>query len=98
MPDETRKLKITSHAYQRAKEFGLTPSKVAWLFWNSQPEPSPPGKRKDSKWADKTRYFRNGTYVMVAGEADHKDTGEPIYLLLTIYDQRLDLPPKYLYK
>lgn len=97
MPNENRKLKIVFHAYERAKEFGVSPKKLAWLFWNSVPEPSPPGKKKNSKWSSTTRYFRNGTYVMVAGEVDHKDTGEPIYLLLTVYDQRIDLP-KYLYK
>lgn len=98
MPDDTRKLKIVSHAYDRAKEFGLKPSKVAWLFWNSVPEPTPPGKRKNGKYASTTHYWRNGTYVMVVGETDHKDTGEPIYLLLTIFDQRMYLKPKYLIK
>lgn len=97
MPNQDRSLKITRHAYERAYEFQLTPSKLVWMFWNSEPESSPPGKRQDSKFADKTRYFRHGTFVFVAGETDHKDTGEPIYLLLTVYDQRMSLP-RYLYK
>lgn len=89
MPDERRRLKITSHAYERAKQFQLTPSKLVWMFWNSEKEPSPPGKMKDSRFASTTRYFRNGTFVMVAGETDDKNTGEPIYLLLSVFDQMM---------
>lgn len=95
MPDDNRKLKIVSHAYKRAEEFNLTPSKLAWLFWNSVPEPTPPGRR-EGKYNDTTHYWRNGTYVMVVGETDHKYTGEPIYLLLTVFDQKMYLTPKYL--
>lgn len=96
MPDQSRKLKIVHHAYERGKQFQLSPAKMVWLFWNSEPEKSPPGRRETSP--ENTRYFRNGTYVMVAAEVDDRETGEPMYLLLTIYDQRMDLHPKYLYK
>lgn len=101
MPENNRKLKITYHAYERAKQFGISPKQLVWLFWNSEKEPSPPGKRKDNKFASTTRYWRNGTVVMVAGEAEHKEHGYPIYLLLTVYDQKIDLPIKslgFLYK
>lgn len=96
-PKQTRRLVITAHAYERAAGMNLASSEIAPLFWGSIEEKLPIDLRrraaeKYQNHHDHTKYYRNGTYVMVVGEVIHIKAGDPIHLLLTIYDQRLDLP------
>ena len=86
---------ITRHCRDRANEFNIRYQKLLDLFWDSVEEDKPPGCRNldDGKI---TLYRRNGPYVMVVGLVKHKETRKPLYLLLTVYDQRLDLPAKFL--
>jgi hypothetical protein len=88
--DPNRRLKITNHARERAEQFQIPIKKLVWMFWNSEEEPEPPGSKRREGWV--TAFRRNGTVVMTAGLVNDKRTEEPIYLLLTIYDQRMDLP------
>lgn len=102
-PNKNRRLVITQHAYQRARQFGLKDGKlITELFWGSVQEKLPKDLRKHArknheKYHHCTRYFRNGTYVMVVGEVTHNIQGDDIWLLVTIYDQRLDLPASNIY-
>lgn len=91
MLDKNKELVLTVHAIERAKQFGVSIKGLKHMFWGSIKEPRPPGARKYSKYASTTSYWRNGTFVMTVGEPIHKEKGQPIYLLLTIYDQRMDL-------
>jgi len=95
-PNKNRQLIITGHAYERCEQLGMRKVDIAPLFWESLQEKLPQDLRKyaartHQKYHELTRYYRNGTYVMVASETTHKRTGDNIYLLLTVYDQRLDL-------
>lgn len=101
-PSKSRRLVITAHAYQRAEQFRVPKDKISDLFWGSIQEKLPKDLRKNAKknhekYHDCTRYFRNGTYVMVVGEVTHKLHGDEIWLLITIYDQRIDLPARNIY-
>lgn len=101
-PSKSRRLVITAHAYQRAKQFRVPKELISELFWGSVQEKLPKDLRKNAqknhpKYHQCTRYFRNGTYVMVVGETVHKLEGDNIWLLITIYDQRLDLPARNIY-
>ena len=90
--DNSRKLRVTRHASERAEEFGISMNKLVWMFWKSEKEPTPPNAKNHSDRKEVTIFRRNGTVVMVAGECNDKITGLPIYLLITAYDQKLDSP------
>ena len=89
--DKNRKLILTRHCIDRATQFKLSITGLIDMFWDSKLESRPPGAKKDRR-GRKTIFLRNGTYVMVAGEVVDNRSKENSYLLLTIYDQRLDLP------
>lgn len=98
MLDNSRKLILTKHAKQRAEEFNITINKIYWSFWHSENEPNPPGVKKyyDNGENDEVLYRRNGTLVMTVRETTNKFTGEPAYLMITMYDQNMDASAKSL--
>lgn len=89
-----RRLKITRHALDRASEFGFTRKQIELMFWGSVEEPKPPGARENAKY--QTIYRRYNTVVMIVSVLQDKSAWDNIYLLLTVYDQRMDLKPRYL--
>lgn len=46
-------------------------------------------------WSKVTIYRRNGTVVMVVGEVKNKYADGQIYLLITVFDQRMYLDSKH---
>ena len=93
MLEHSRKLILTSHAKQRAQQFRMSVDKVYWSFWHSQEEPTPPGAKKyaDRGVSEDTIYRRFETKVMVIKKIVDKYTNKDAYLMLTLYDQRMDL-------
>lgn len=94
MLDKSRKLIITHHAMDRATQFQVSRKNLVKMFWASEEEPKPPGSRHDNN-GKVTIYRRNGTVVMVVGEAKNKYADGQIYLLITIFDQRMYLDSKH---
>lgn len=89
---DKKKLIVTAHARERAEQFQISIGKLVWMFWNSEEGEVPPNAEKHSKHKEATLYRRNGTHVMIIAEVKDKYTNEDAYLLLTVYDQRMDLP------
>lgn len=85
---------FTSHARERMKSFQLDIPKALELLKDCVPEKIPKGKKKFSR--EGIKCFRNGSYVFTMAEVMHKRFKTPSYLLLSVYDQRMDWQLKHL--
>ena len=92
------RLVITKHAIERGQEFQLSIPKLGWMFWHSEEEPKPPNAHKREVKGQTTIFRRCGTHVMVVGITKDRVKNDDIYLLLTIYNQEMDLKAPYLYR
>lgn len=84
---------FTSHARQRAHEFQISLAKATWLVYTSDVNDLPKElkRAKNAKYKDRAVYRRNGTYLFTLLPATDNQTGDEIYLVITMYDQRMDL-------
>ncbi len=89
-------LKLTTHAFDRAKEFRVSVNKVIGMFWYSEPENTPKDLKKRAWQVYRDRqegvfYRRNGPYVFTAKKIKDRDTNQDIYLLITFCNQEINL-------
>lgn len=94
--DKKKRLIITRHALERMAPFGYKRQLLREMFYAAVPDGPPPGRNKYEKYKENTRYYRFGSVVMVVADVISKDNQEPVYLLVTAYDQKLDVESKYL--
>lgn len=87
-----RYVKFSTHARERLVECQLTLPKAIWYLYQAEPEKLPkPLRKKKSKYHDTALYYRYGTVVFTLLPMIDRDTHEPIYLIVTIYDQMMDV-------
>lgn len=90
--DKSRHLFISRHALERGELFGLPHKRLMWHFYNSEPDPAPPGTKKYGDRQEGIRYYRSGTVCMVVSETIDKRSMSPAYKMVTVYDQKMDIP------
>lgn len=89
-----RKVRLTTHAKNRAGQFGFTIDHVYWMIYHSEEEPRPPGARQ---YEDQdVKYRRHETVVMTVKETTDKYTDEAIFLVITLFDQKMYFTPSQL--
>lgn len=93
---QDKRIILTKHCIERFKEFGFTkiPEMVKFVKQGLLEELDPKQKEyKEMKYNDQNpaKHYRNGSYVYPVVETVSKFTGKEIYLVITIYDQKVDL-------
>lgn len=93
LADYGARVKATQHARERAELYRLSFKKFMWLALSSFEEKLPDDMRekKIAKWGYAALSFRNGPYIFSIKKTPDRETGEDIYLILTIFDQQLDI-------
>ena len=87
-----RYIKFTKHARDRMNECQIEPVKCAWLIYGAEKYSLPRDLNLNKKkYSEKTLYYRNGTYVFTLLPKTDITTGDNIYLVISVYDQRMDL-------
>ncbi len=84
---------FSTHAKERLKECQLSMAKANWLIYTGNEEKLPEdlNKAKNEKYSDKALYIRNGSLLFTLLPLVDKFSGEDIYLIVSVYDQRMDL-------
>jgi len=95
MLDNNRRLILTKHAFERINLYKIPIAKLIWLFWNGEIEKLPKDikRQKYNKYSDRDKiiHIRNGKYIMTVKQTTNNKNGEPIYLMLTVCDQEINL-------
>lgn len=81
---------FTSHAQSRLKEWRIPLAKANWLVYSGMEEKLDKTLKR-SKVGDSAIHIRNGTVIFTMKPIQDKNTGDDIYLVLTVYDQRMKL-------
>lgn len=84
---------FSRHAHDRLKECQLSPSKAAWLLYTAEKETLPKDLKKYNrkKYKQRSLHYRNGSLIFTIIPAIDKRTNERIYLVLSVFDQRIGL-------
>lgn len=84
-------LKVTKHCQDRMKEFRVNTLNL--LYWLPQAQKEKPPKKENKKYPiyDNVTHWRYGTYVMAVARVRDPKEGFEVYLLLSIFDQRMYL-------
>ncbi len=88
-------IKFTKHARERLEEFGKDFKYAVWAIHNGtiEKQDHTQRKHKKNKYTDQAVHIREGTMIFSGIHKDDGVTGEPIFLVLTCYDQLMDLGP-----
>lgn len=87
-----RYVKFSTHARERLVECQLSIPKATWYLYQAIPEKLPkPLKRKKARYHATALYYRYGTYIFTLLPVIDRDTDEDMYLVVTVYDQMMDV-------
>lgn len=87
-----RYVRFSTHARERLVECQLSIPKATWYLYQAIPERLPKPLRKNkSKYHNTALYYRYGTMVFTLLPIIDRDTNESIYLVVTVYDQMMDV-------
>ena len=87
---------FTTHAQNRLKTWRISLAKANWLVYTGVEEKLDKQLRR-SKPDDSAIHIRNGTIIFTMKEVTDRDTGDDIWLVLTVYDQRVILGVNEMY-
>jgi hypothetical protein len=84
---------FSKHAMNRLKECQLSMAKANWLLYQGKEEKLTKDmkERKLVKYSKKALHIRYGTVLFTMIPTKDKRTNEPIYLVVSVFDQRIDL-------
>ena len=83
---------FSTHARLWCREFQLPLKTAVWMVYHSEKEEAPPDRYKKFPKAPNIRYYRNGTIIFTVARIAERITREPVDLVLSVYDQEMDLP------
>ena len=89
---------FTKHAHDRMRELQLSPSKTAWMLYSAIEDELPKDIRehKRQKYQGiKSLHLRYGTVLFTLVPAIDNRTKDEIYLVLSIFDQKMDIGKNY---
>lgn len=83
---------FSNHAKDRLKECQLTLAKANWLLYYGEKEKLPKEMKEDKdKYHESAIYIRSGVYIFTLIEVVDKYSGDDVYLVISVYDQRIGL-------
>lgn len=83
---------FTTHSKDRLKECQITVPKATYLLYSGFQEKLPKELKQDKiKYNEQAKYIRNGTLIFTVIDAKDKFTHEDIYLVVSVFDQRINL-------
>lgn len=84
-------LKVTRHCQDRMREFRVHPYNILYWLPQSQKEKPPEMEVKKFHQNDNVTWWRYGTYIMSVAKVYDQKERMNVYLLLSIFDQRMYL-------
>lgn len=84
---------FTRHAHDRLRECQLTIAKASWMLYSAEVDDLPKDikRYKREKYGADSLHLRYGTILFTLVPAIDKYTGDPIYLVLSVFDQRISI-------
>lgn len=83
---------FTNHAKERLKQFGLSLAKANWLLYTGIEEKLPKLlKMAKVRKYEVAKYVRNGSFIFTLIDTSDKYSGDDVYLVVSVYDQRMDI-------
>ena len=82
---------FSNHAKERLKECQLSMAKANWLLYSGVEEKLHRDLRgSKEKYTDKALYIRNEVFIFTLIPTIDKFTGDDIYLIVSVHDQRME--------
>jgi len=84
---------FSQHARARLKECQLSISKASWYLYQAVEEKLPKDllEAKSAKYRNRALYLRYGTMIFTLLPIKDRESEEEAYLVVSVYDQRMDL-------
>lgn len=90
---------FTSHSRERLEQFNISPAKANWLLYSAVEEKILKEMRGGkNKYNESAKYLRNGSIIFTLIDGIDRSTSEDCYLLVSVYDQLIDLTERQLQK